>query len=490
MKKYLSLWTAPLLWQAGLAAVPASAQAQVVAMPNTTDTAVTQRGDQFDIVGGAQAGGNLFHEFEALSIDPAQTANFISGSDVFNIVGRVSGGHPSYINGQVRVSGSNANLYLINPSGVLFGPNAQLSLQGSFTATTADQIGFGEAWLKASEHNVDYSALAAAPSALRFTSAKEGANSRASAVVNQGNLAVAADQSILLVGGSVVNTGELSAPGGAVSLVAVNGQDTLRLGVPGSLLSLEIVPSAIALSKTKSAEDGAFQLTDLAALITGSPVQGASTLIVNDDGSVTLGGSVVEAAGVAVSGDISVRSPEAAGGTVVLLGDSVNVVNAVVDASGAQGGTVRIGGGYRGQGKLPTARRTRLDAASVVRADGEVRAGGDVVVWADDEAVIKGTISARGETAGGSVETSAHYLDAEGIRVDAAGKTGAGRWLVDPVDVEVVSGVAGVNQISSSTIASTLNGGTSVEVSTSGVGSEGGDISLLTSINKTTANAA
>lgn len=388
MKKYLSLWTAPLIWQAGLIAVPSSAQAQVVAAPGETNTAVTQQENQFDIAGGLQAGGNLFHEFEELSIDQGQTANFISGSDVFNIVGRVSGGHPSYIDGQVRVSGSDANLYLINPSGVLFGPNAQLSLQGSFTATTADQVGFGEAWLKASEHSVDYSALAADPSALRFTSAKDDANSRASAVVNQGNLAVAAGQSISLVGGSVVNTGSLSAPGGEVGLVAVGRQSTVRLGVPGSLLSLEVEPSAIAQPETESAQDGAFEITDLAALITGSPVQDASTLIVNDDGSVTLGGSVVEAAGVAVFGNISTRSPQAAGGKIALLGNLINVANAVIDASGTQGGTVRIGGDVRGQGNLPTASRTQLDAASVVRADGTAGAGGDVVVWADDEAII------------------------------------------------------------------------------------------------------
>ncbi|MEO0517316.1 MAG: filamentous hemagglutinin N-terminal domain-containing protein [Cyanobacteria bacterium P01_A01_bin.116] len=189
------LWTVPAAWIAGIAAAisPAYGQ-QVVATPSGAGsgagTDVSKTGDQYDVSGGTQAGGNLFHEFDEFSLTETETANFLGDSGVFNIVGQVSGASPSHIDGTVQVSGSDANLYLVNPSGVLFGSNAQLSLQGSFTATTADQIEFDGAVLNVLDQGADYSAFLGDPSALHFT------ETSASAVVNQGDLAVAPGESI------------------------------------------------------------------------------------------------------------------------------------------------------------------------------------------------------------------------------------------------------------------------------------------------------
>jgi filamentous hemagglutinin family protein len=482
--QHLQQWTVPFVWVVSVCGSPA--YAQVLPAQDGTGTQVDRQGDRFDISGGTQSGANLFHSFDELSIKTGETANFAAGSDVFNIVGRVSGQNPSYINGQVQVSSSEANLYLINPAGVMFGPDAQLSLQGSFTATTADQVNFGEAWLKAADREVDYSQLAAGPSAFRFTA------EHASSIVNQGDLAVEAGESLTLVGGSVVSTGSLSAPGGEVGLVAVGGKSSVRYSVPGSLLSLEVNAESATVAR-----GDALQTTDLPALITGSPVQGASTLIVNADGSVTLGGSGVEGASVAVSGEISVRSPqgtaestaESTGGTVALLGNSVTVTNAIIDASGAAGGTVRIGGDYQGNNAgashLPTASHTLLDADSVIRADGLSGEGGNVVVWADDEATLQGTISATGATQGGFVETSAHSLDITRLNVDASGQTAAGTWLLDPTDLTIVSGATGPNEIDPTMIQNQLDSGTNVALQTTmAPGSGSGDIWLLNSIDQ------
>ncbi|MEL6902889.1 MAG: filamentous hemagglutinin N-terminal domain-containing protein, partial [Cyanobacteria bacterium J06606_4] len=490
MKKRLWQWTArvaklcvkPVAWVAGVAAtlspaVQKPAAAQVVPTADGAGTTVSESGDQYDIAGGTQAGGNLFHEFEEFSLSETETANFTSDSGVFNIVGRVSAANPSYIDGTVQVEGSDADLYLINPSGVLFGPNAQLALPGSFTATTADQVGFGEQWLSAADTNPDYAALSEDPSAFRFSESDAGA------VVNQGNLAVAPGESIALVGGSVVNTGELEAPGGEIGLVAVGGESTVRLKTPGSLLSLEVSERGLA-----EGMGGDFAAAALPGLLTGQESPAADTLELLPNGDVVLrhaeGDVTVDAGDVAVSGTVSVVSETAAGGVVALSGESVEIAGGVVDASGESGGSVRIGGGFAEE-EMPAAETTHLSSDATVRADGATGDGGDIYVGARHRATVRGEISARGEGAGGFVETSADYIDVNGAEVDATGASAHGHWLIDPVDIEIVNGPGGANQIDAALIESQLDSGVDFTVETTSGSGGNGDITLLTGIQQT-----
>lgn len=486
MQKHLQQWTTFSVWAMGAAAsMAAPAYGQVVAAPDGTGTQVTSTEEgTLAISGGTQVGSNQFHSFESFSIEAGQTASFVSHTDNANIVGRVTGANPSHIDGTLQVQGSSANLYLVNPAGVMFGPNAQLSLSGSFTATTADRVGFEDDWLEVAQENPDYDSFTADPSALAFTSAQAGA------IVNQADLAVSEGESLSLIGGSVVSTGDVSAPGGEISLVAVGGNSTVRLAAPGSLLSLEVDAAAW---RDLASHSDTVASAALPAGLTGRSVdpshQQAEVLTVNADGSVTLSGADINSGEVAVSGGVSTRS-EQAGGTIALLGNTVTLTGAEVDASGSRGGIVRVGGDYRGSHHLPRASQTLFDADSVIRADGLAGAGGSVVVWADDKAVAQGKISATGTQSGGLIETSAPYLNTNGIRVDASGQTTAGTWLVDPVDMQIVSGAAGVNQVSASTIEAALNGGTNFSLSTSTGAGGDGDIALLTSINQTTASRA
>jgi large exoprotein involved in heme utilization and adhesion len=80
----------------------------------------------------------------------------------------VTGGEASVINGLLQVTGSNANLYLMNPAGIVFGANARLDVAGSFTATTANGIGFGDRWFNAVGAN-NYATLIGNPSSFAFT---------------------------------------------------------------------------------------------------------------------------------------------------------------------------------------------------------------------------------------------------------------------------------------------------------------------------------
>jgi filamentous hemagglutinin family protein len=89
---------------------------------------------------GQQYGGNLFHSFQDFNLQSHESATFSGSDNVQNIISRVTGGNPSRIDGTLRSTIPNADLYFLNPSGILFGPNAKLDVQGDFHASTADYL--------------------------------------------------------------------------------------------------------------------------------------------------------------------------------------------------------------------------------------------------------------------------------------------------------------------------------------------------------------
>ncbi|MBE9062395.1 filamentous hemagglutinin N-terminal domain-containing protein, partial [cf. Phormidesmis sp. LEGE 11477] len=95
------------------------------------------------IEGGAARGGNLFHSFSDFNIDAGESVYFANPSEINNILSRVTGNNLSTIDGLLGVNGT-ANLFLLNPNGVLFGSEAQLDIPGSFTASTANSFAFAD----------------------------------------------------------------------------------------------------------------------------------------------------------------------------------------------------------------------------------------------------------------------------------------------------------------------------------------------------------
>ena len=87
---------------------------------------------------GQQVGGNLFHSFGQFSVSAGESATFSGPTSVSNIIGRVTGGEASLIDGTLRSTIPGANLYLLNPAGVLLGENATLDVNGSVHVSTAD----------------------------------------------------------------------------------------------------------------------------------------------------------------------------------------------------------------------------------------------------------------------------------------------------------------------------------------------------------------
>ena len=174
------------------------------------------QGNTFNITGGTQAGSNLFHSFGQFSVPTGGTAFFNNAVDIQNIISRVTGGSISNIDGLIRANGT-ANLFLINPSGIVFGRNASLNVGGSFVASTANAIQFGNLGFFSASNPNNPALLTVNPSALFFNQIAAASNPNISTTAT--NLSVRDGQGLFLVGGNInIDSGRLNASGGRVEL--------------------------------------------------------------------------------------------------------------------------------------------------------------------------------------------------------------------------------------------------------------------------------
>ncbi|MEG4022712.1 two-partner secretion domain-containing protein, partial [Microcoleus sp. S13C4] len=482
-------WLFMVAW---VSAAAGSANAQPIApAPDGTNTVVTPNGNRYDISGGSVSGdkANLFHSFTQFGLSEGQTANFLTNPNIQNILGRITGGNPSLINGLIQVTGGNSNLFLMNPAGMIFGPNASLNVPGSFNATTATGIGFGNnQWFSAIGNN-NWATLIGMPNSFAFTNVPGGS------IVNAGNLTVTPGQSLSLVGGTVVNTGQLNAPSGNILISAVPGNNLVRISQAGNLLSLDIQPTA---NQSSLPNTWTQPVLSLPELLTGKGVAQATGLTVNPNGEVVLTGNaaVPVTAGTAIaSGSLNVSGNT--GGTVNILGDKVGVIAGKIDASGINGGgNVLIGGDYQGLGTVPNALRTFVSSDSTINADAVSNGnGGRVIVWADETTRFNGNITARGglfSGNGGFAEVSGKQsLDFQGL-VDLRSPFGiAGTLLLDPTDITIdgnpdAGGTFTLGVFAPAGPTSTINNGTlqtqlaasNVTISTASGSTSAGDITV------------
>jgi filamentous hemagglutinin family protein len=235
--------------------------AQIV--PDTTlpiNSTVTTDGNTDIINGGTSAGNNLFHSFREFSVPTGGTAFFNNSLDVQNIITRVTGRSISNIDGLLQANG-NANLFLLNPNGIIFGENARLSIGGSFLASTADSLIFADGTQFSAKNPQTTPLLTiSVPIGLQLGTANPivvrglGQNlipdEETGAIVREDNtavgLAVETGRSLVLAGGDIqLQGGNLTAPAGRISLLAVrNGE--VRTPNSESLLTSDILPLAAA----------------------------------------------------------------------------------------------------------------------------------------------------------------------------------------------------------------------------------------------------
>ncbi|MCB8753003.1 CHAT domain-containing protein [Planktothrix agardhii] len=417
---------------------PTSIVAQtIIPAQDGTGTQVIHQGNQFNINGGSLSGNgaNLFHSFEKLGLSQGQIINFISNPKIQNILGRVTGGEASFVNGLIQVTGGNSNLFLINPAGIVFGENASLNIPASFTATTASSIGFGnQNWLQAIGEN-QWQTLVGTPRDFVFNSENPGS------LVNFGNLTVSPGENITLLAGTVLNTGTISAPAGNITIASVTGENLVRLSQDGHLLNLELTSDIPQNNST-------FTALSLPELLTGGNSVSASQVKVNEQGQVILtasGITVPTTPGTTIlSGTIDVSSPNQSGGNLQLTGDRIGLINSTLNASGLTGGgTILIGGDYKGLGDFPHAQKTFISPDSFINANAlDTGNGGRVIIWSEDLTQVYGNIQVRGGIQngnGGFVETSSRGILDINTAPDISAPVGlGGTWLLDPNNIDIV----------------------------------------------------
>ncbi|MDC0832645.1 filamentous hemagglutinin N-terminal domain-containing protein [Geitlerinema sp. CS-897] len=289
--------------------VAGSVAAQVVPDATLPSNSVVSLDDNtFVIEGGTAVNGNLFHSFEQFSIPTDGGALFNNGVGIENIFSRVTGSSISEIDGVLGANGT-ANLFFLNPNGIVFGPNARLELGGSFVASTADSVVF--------ENGVEFSAsspqmesllVVDIPVGLRLRDTPGSIVNRSRAESSDGSgfgLQVPPGEMLALVGGDILfESGGIFTIGGTVEVGGLAEAGIVQLNEDGSLrFSENILRSNIIL------EEDSF--------ITNSPSRNhiASIFVYGND--ISLSNSILA---------IAVRED--------LLGEAINIGDITINSTG------------------------------------------------------------------------------------------------------------------------------------------------------------
>jgi filamentous hemagglutinin family protein len=387
---------------------------------------ITQSGNRLNV---NQSSDRAILNWSTFNIGANAAVSFVqpnSGSVALNRVLTSAGA--SDIQGRLTANGQ---VFLVNPSGVLFGKGAQVDV-GGLVASTLDIS--------------DTDFLGG-----RYVFSRAGA---AGSIINQGTLNAAQGGYIALLAPEVRNEGVITARLGSVALAAGN-QVTLDFA-GDRLVSLAVDQAAVnALVENRhliQADGGNVILAarsagDLAATVVNNTGLIQATSVSRQNGVIRLEGlgtGVVASSGTI---DASGRGAGETGGTVKLLGDKVGLMaGAVIDASGdAGGGSVLVGGNYQGQGPERNASFTFIDPTARIWADAVTTGdGGKVIAWADDTTRYYGSISARGGANGGNggfVEVSGKDSLVFKGDVDTRAPHGAtGMLLLDPANIIIANG--------------------------------------------------
>ena len=237
MQKALSTLFQICLYALGFSFTTSQTLLAQVTSDNTVNTRITQDGNVAEITGGEARGSNLFHSFQDFSVPTGNEAFFNNANNIENIFSRVTGGNISHVDGAIRNNGS-ANLFLINPAGIILGENARLDIGGSFYGSTASSILFEDGEFSAADLENPLLTVNA-PIGLGFRD-EPGDIVNRSAVANSVEetvgLEVLPKNNIALLGGDInFNAGNLTAKGGRIELGGLSQAGTIGINENGTL---------------------------------------------------------------------------------------------------------------------------------------------------------------------------------------------------------------------------------------------------------------
>jgi filamentous hemagglutinin family protein len=246
--KTLSLWFGLSLCTIGYFCTHNNPVCAQVTSDGTVNTEVNTDDNTAEIVGGETRGDNLFHSFQDFSVKTGNEAFFNNANSISNIFSRVTGGNVSDIDGAIRANGS-ANLFLINPAGIIFGEGASLKIGGSFYGSSASSILFEDGEFSATDLDNPPLLTVNAPIGLGFRD--QPGDITNSSVANDGSgLAVDSGKSISLLGGNVsFNGGRVTAPRGIINLGGLSTAGGINIDANNSLsFADEVSQSNVSLS--------------------------------------------------------------------------------------------------------------------------------------------------------------------------------------------------------------------------------------------------
>lgn len=364
------------------------------------------------------ASHNSIIEYSSFNIAGHETVRFVQPNEQARVLNRVNSADPSRIDGSLIANG---RVYLVNPAGVYFGDGALVNVGALYAA--AGNIS-----------NTDFNA---GRDHFKLTGRVENRG------FIQGDM-------VALLGTSVANFGTIVADEGTIAMVA--GDEVLIGTRNGRIFAKASVHNTGRMAGVGGVENAGMLHAENGDILLGA---GDIYAMVIHDASkiraemVRIHGGMQADVYVSGSIDVSNDAVGGVGGSVEIFGNRVGLIGADINASGhAGGGTILVGGDYRGQGDKPTALRTAVDYDSTLRADALVRGdGGTVIVWADELTGFAGHVSARGGAKGGDggfAEVSGkEHLIFRGTADLTAAKGALGTLLLDPENITIVDGASG-----------------------------------------------